>query len=468
MREMFRSSVQTTAAAFAVAIAVSACALKTPPDTATLQKENLPSNLTMPAVWIAEPGGSATDPVNQWVASFNDPELASLVEEALVNNTDLRVSAARVERAAGEARLAGAHVWWPSIGTRTELAANSEGRIEEGVATGIVAGISWELDLWGRVRAGRAAANHQFASAHADYVFARQSIVAATARGWFLATENALQVRLAEQAVGIFSDVLGLVEQRRTQGFANDHDVAMARARVSLVREAERRRRSSFEQAGRSVESVVGRYPAAEIAGAKELPGLPPPVPTGLPSALLERRPDVIAAERRVSAAFFNREEAKAARLPRIALTGAIGSASADVAGEEDVDNPIWAFGMRMLAPIFLGGALNARVAIRTAEQHEAAANYARVGTRAFAEVENALAIEKYLLDQERYLASAEGDAAETIRLARIRFDVGQTSLSELLLEQVQLVETRAQLARVRGQLLINRVDLHLALGGDF
>jgi outer membrane protein, multidrug efflux system len=449
------------------ALTVHACALKDPPDTVTLQKEALPANLAVPAAWIADPTGSGTEPVAPWVTTFGDPQLPPLVAEAIANNIDLRLSAARVERAAAEARLAGAQAW-PLLAGRVELADNSKGRLEEGVATGAVVGASWELDLWGRVRAGRAAARAQFASAEADLAFSQQSIAAATARGWFLATEAALQARLAEEAVRLFTDVLGLVEQRRNQGFANDHDVALARLQVSLIREAERRRQAGYEQAERSVETVLGRYPAAEIAGAQELPGLPPPIPTGLPSALLERRPDIIAAERRVSAAFFNREEAKAARLPRIALTGAIGTGSADIAGEEDVDNPIWAFGIRLLSPIFLGGALNARVAIRTAEQNEASANYARVGTRAFAEVENALAQEKYLRDQERFLAAAEGDAAETVRLARIRFDVGQTTLADLLLQQAQLVETRAQLARIRGQLLVNRVDLHVALGGGF
>ena len=444
-----------------------ACALKSPPDTATLQKEEMPDNLGMPAAWIADASGAGAEPLVEWVATFGDDKLPPLVTEALVHNTDLRVSAARVERAAAQARLAGAQLW-PQLGTRLELAGNSKGRIEEGVATGAAMGVSWELDLWGRVRAGRAAAREEFASAEADLIFARQSITAATARGWFLTTEAALQVRLAEEAVRLFGNVLTLVEQRRTQGFANDHDVALARARVSLAQELERRRQASYEQAERSVEMVLGRYPAAEIAGAPDLPGLPPPVPTGLPSGLLERRPDVIAAERRVGAAFYNREEAKAARLPRIALTGGIGTASADVSGEEDVDNPIWSFGLRLLAPIFTGGALNARVAIRTAEQKEAAANYARVGTRAFAEVENALAQERYLRDQDRFLALAETDAAESVRLAGIRFDVGQITLPELLLEQAQLVEVRTLLARVRGQLLTNRVDLHLALGGSF
>ena len=405
--------------------------------------------------------------MTQWVTTFGDSQLPPLVQEALANNLDLRVSAARVERAAAEARRVGAG-HWPAAGLRAELAGNSEGRLEEGVATGMALGLSWELDLWGRVRAGRAAASAQFASAEADLVSARQSIAAATARGWFLATESALQVRLAEEAIRLFSDALRLVEQRRAQGFANDHDVALARARVSLSQEAERRLQASYEQAERSVESILGRYPSAEIAGAKDLPGLPPPVPTGLPSALLERRPDVIAAERRVNAAFHNvrKPRRRGCRASRSPAPSAVPQPTCPAT--EDVDNPIWAFGMQLLLPIFTGGALAARVDIRTAEQKEAVANYARIGTRAFAEVENALAQEKYLRGQEQFLAAAERDAAESVRLSRIRYDVGPIALIELLLEQAQLVDVRARLAHVRGQLLTNRVNLHLALGGAF
>src|SRR6202008_1153250 len=139
---------------------------------------------------------------------------------------------------------------------------------------------------------------------------------------------------------------------------------------------------------------VLGRYPAAEIAVAEQLATMPPPVPAGLPSELLERRPDVVAAERRVAAAFNRVGEAGAAQLPRISLTAGGSSIKSDVFVLAARNNPVWSYGENLVAPIFQAGALKAQVEIRSAEQKQAVADYARAGQRAFGEVEGALSAE--------------------------------------------------------------------------
>ena len=149
--------------------------------------------------------------------------------------------------------------------------------------------------------------------------------------------------------------------------------------------------------AARARAACSAAIPAAEIAVAKRLAPMPPPLPVGMPSELLERRPDVIAAERRVAAAFNRVGEARAARLPRISLTAGGSSISSDVFVLQDRTNPAWGFGANLFAPLYQGGALRAQVEIRTAEQKQAVADYARTAQRAFGEVENALAAENAL-----------------------------------------------------------------------
>ena len=148
------------------------------------------------------------------------------------------------------------------------------------------------------------------------------------------------------------------------------------------------------EQAIRALEIMLGRYPSAAATTAPQLPGFPGEVPTGLPSSLLERRPDVIAAERRIAAAFNRIGEAKAARLPVISLTTGLSAISSELFVLKDHDNPVWNVGAGLLAPLFRGGALKTQVEIRTAEQKQAIAEYAVVGLRAFGEVEGALSAE--------------------------------------------------------------------------
>ena len=173
------------------------------------------------------------------------------------------------------------------------------------------------------------------------------------------------------------------------------------------------------EQSLRALDTLIGRYPDANVEIAQELAQLPGPVPAGLPSELLERRPDVVAADRRVAAAFYRREEAQAARLPTISLTGTVNSVSSELFVLQDRDNPVWSAGASLLAPLFTGRALKSQVEIRTAEQRQAIADYGRVGARAFGEVENALAAEIAAGRRAEVLARAAAANQEALEIAQ-------------------------------------------------
>ena len=355
------------------------CALKKPPDAAAIKEQALPT-LKTPEQWTA-PGAGAGAVSDDWLATFKDDQLAALVTEALAHNADLRVGAARVEQAQLHAKLAGAKLY-PSadlIGHGGTKMGDSSG------LQGVIISATWELDLWGRVRYGRAASASQAASAAADFVYARESIAALVAKSWFLATEAGLQVEAARETIRASDELVRLADDRARVGVGNQADVFVARAGVGGYRDALRQLELARTEAIRALELLLGRYPAAAAAPAPQLPGFPGEVPAGLPSELLERRPDVIAAERRVAVAFNRVQEAKAARLPAIALTGGVSSISSDLFELKDHSNPMWSLGANLLAPLFRGGALKTQVEIRTAEQKQAIAEYAAVGLRAFA-----------------------------------------------------------------------------------
>jgi outer membrane protein TolC len=191
-------------------------------------------------------------------------------------------------------------------------------------------------------------------------------------------------------------------------------------------------------------------------------------VPAGLPSDLLERRPDVIAAERRVAAAFFRVHEAKAARLPVIGLTTGVSSISSDLFVLTERDNPVWNFGANLLMPIFRGGALKTQVEIRTAEQKQALAAYAGVGLRAFGEVENALTAEIAAREREQLLTQAMADNQRAFEIVQTQFKVGSTDLRFVAQRQLALDANRSSLIRMQAEQRVQRVNLHLALGGSF
>ena len=191
-------------------------------------------------------------------------------------------------------------------------------------------------------------------------------------------------------------------------------------------------------------------------------------MPVGLPSDLLERRPDVVAAERRVAAAFHRIQEAKAARLPKIGLTTGVSSISSDLFVLQDRDNPMWSAGANLLMPLFQGGALKTQVEIRTVEQRQALAAYASVGLRAFGEVENALTAEIVAREREQILAQTMADNQRAFEIVRTQFDVGKTDLRFVSQRQLSLNATRSSVIRMQAEQRVQRVNLHLALGGGF
>jgi len=446
-----------------IALAMAGCALQSPPAPKDIQAQSM-QNARTPEQW-ASPGGAGGAVADAWLASYNDPQLDALVREALAYNADLRVAAGRVEQAAAYAKLAGATLY-PAV----DLLAHGGGKMggDSSGVSGFGLFANWELDIWGRVRSQAAAGSAQYESVQADAEYARQSIAAMVAKSWFLATEARMQRAAADEIVRASEQYLGLARDRLRIGSGDEYDVVMAQASLDTYRDAVRQLALAQQQAVRAIETLAGRYPAAALEVPAALAAKPPAVPVGLPSELLERRPDVIAAERRVAAAFNKVAEANAARLPKIALTASLSSISSDVFVLKDQDYPVLSLGANLAAPIFHGWALQANVEIRTAEQKIAIADYGRVASRAFSEVESALSAAFAADERERILGSAVASNARAVELAQTRLRVGSGDQRAVLQQSVALYAARTSLVKVQAERLVQRVNLNLALGGGY
>ena len=277
-----------------------------------------------------------------------------------------------------------------------------------------------------------------------------------------------MQAEVARGTLRDSDELVRLAETRSRVGVGNDEDVFVARAASGTSRDSLRDIELAREQAIRALEILLGRYPGAAAVVTPQLPSQPDAVPAGLPSELLERRPDVIAAERRVAAAFNRIHEARAARLPAITLTTGVSSISSDLFVLTDHSNPVWNLGGNLLAPIYRGGALKTQVEIRTVEQKQAIASYAAIGLRAFGEVENALAAEIAARERERILAQTLADNQRAFDIVQTQFKVGSTDLRFVTQRQLALNSTQSAVIRMRAEQRIQRVNLHLALGGAF
>jgi len=402
-----------------------------------------------------------------WIASFNDPVLTALVEEAQANNKNLAATAASVEQARALARQAGASLT-PEIGLN--LGGARSGQLDGSASSNFTAGlqVAWEADLWGRISSGVAQAAASTQAVEADFRFAQYSLAANTATAYFTAIEANLQTKIANDTLAVLENTQRILDLQHEEGMASAQDLALSRSDLAAARERVVTLEGAHRNSLRALELLLGRYPGADIGVRATLPAVPAPPPTGVPSDLLERRPDLIAAERRVAAAFNAVNQAKAARLPSLSLTGNLGGTSGELSSLLDAGNVAWSAGTSLLAPLFDGGRRRENVAIANAEQEAALAQFANSALQAFSDVETGLDQGVVLSRRNGALREAADQASEAYRLAEIRYKEGETSLLDLLSIQQRVISTRSSLSSVQRLLLEQRVNLNLTLGGSW
>jgi NodT family efflux transporter outer membrane factor (OMF) lipoprotein len=446
---------------------LSGCAELTAPDAQTAYEAAMPAAL--PANWSSTADNALFRP--EWLGFDAGGELRALLDEAFEHNPDLRVAATRVEQARLQTELAGAALL-PSVNAVGKWS-NSLISADALNLSGIGAAAAWEVDLWGATRAGVNASEARYRSIEADYVYARASLGAATARAWLLNLHAVRQVELLtaiEQASLRQRDIaLARAELGKTGGTER----AQAQAAADAVHEQRLAAEQARQAAQRALELVLGRYPAAKIEltgnAATLLATSPPPVPAGVPLDVLERRPDLIASRKAFEAAFFGAQQAKAARLPNLTLTA--GAAYLDTSAaifRGMLDRAVFPLGARLSWPVFDGGRRQTQFEISTLQQSEAAASYAGAIQRALGEVENALAAERQLAQRATVLASQKEQTGRTAGLAQIQQELGQVDAYAVLDKQIATYRTQIALLQAETARLSARVDLHLALGGTF
>jgi multidrug efflux system outer membrane protein len=447
-------------AALSLLIAGCATQLQEAPERDAVLEDALPDTTEVRAEWAA-PADDSGQVDDGWLATFNDDQLDALVAEALdKQNPNMRVLSAQVDRAEAASRLA-ASALKPTVGLGAGLSGTGGSDSgTRGAATGGF-GVSWEPDVWGKVQAGVNAADENLRATAEDFEFARQSLAASVAKAWYLATELSLQVALTDEIIGILEETVNLVETKQQVGQVAMQDVFLVRADLATASDARETAMGGQQQARRALEILLGRYPAGEIETATELVPVPPPVPVGLPSDLVERRPDLIAADRRVAAAFFLTEEARLAELPSFSLNATLGASSS-------LGEAIGNLSAGLVAPLYTGGALEAQLDIATADQEAAIGAYGSAVLNAFEEVEGALTNEDLLGRRETFLASSVYNNLEAYDLAKVQYNVGQTDLLSVLQMQSRWAGARVGLINIKNQRLAERINLHLTLGGSF
>ena len=448
-----------------IVLVVGGCASIMSPETAgEAARDSLPD---APTQWA-----SAAERVGQveagWLAQLNDDVLTALVLEAQENNRDLRAAAANVEASwalAGQARSELS----PDVNLQLD-GSESDNLDGDRGATSYSASLqaSWELDVWGRIRAGSQAAVLGAQSAEADYVFSQYSLAASVARAYFLAIEAGQQVDVAQKTFDALSETDRIVGVQLEFGTATAEDKALARSDLASARATLSEAKGSQRSALRALEVLLGRYPSADIDPGTALPSVPPLPPAGVPSQVLERRPDVVAAERSVAAAFNSLDEAKAARMPTVSLTGSLGGSSSDLSNLLNPTNVAWQAASSLVAPLIDGGLREAQVDQANAEQKQAIANYAQTVLDVFEEIETSLDQNVVLKDQAISLEESAIEANKAFKISSLRYEEGEIELLDVLNIQQRVFAADSDYVAVERARLDEWVNLNLSLGGDW
>jgi NodT family efflux transporter outer membrane factor (OMF) lipoprotein len=432
------------------------CALQEPPKASDLAAHSVPS-LDSRRQWTN--GSAQGEPADGWLASFGDAQLNQLVREAIAHNADLAIAAIRVQQAEALATMQGSGLL-PAAGVK--------GRLGESESQILSAGASWELDLWGRIRAQSRAAKSERAATQADYVWAQRVVAATTAKAWFSLITCTQRERALQQIVEVQARLVQLEGHRVATGAAAQTELQEARNTLRVNQDAVIEATQGKVRAAQALELLLGRYPDGEVGAGPTLPALPAAPPAGLPANLVERRPDLIAASHRVAEAFDQRQSAQAARLPSVSINVAITGIRSDVLTLMDSSSPIKGVSASFLAPIFTGGKLKAQADYYTEAQKAAIVAYDNSALQALSEVEAGLQAETSYKARVAQLQERVDECRTLLVEEEARVSIGSTDERGVLKSRQTLLRSEMDLVSTRGEQTNARIDLLLVLGGDW
>ncbi|SDY67538.1 efflux transporter, outer membrane factor (OMF) lipoprotein, NodT family [Nitrosomonas sp. Nm33] len=423
----------------------------------------------IPDQWVEDKAFSQPIPT-KWVETFGDPQLSSLIDSALADNYELKAVAARVDAAIAQARIDGSGRWPQLFFT----ADHQQVQIREaGFGSSrfdvfeVLFGLSWEVDVWGRIRDFQQAAVLEADATAVDYYGAKLSLAARVAQSYFELVEANLQAEVVEQSIKDRTIIVSLVRGRFQRGLERGLDLRLALTDLANAEAQLKETRNRIQIITRRLEILLGRYPAGNEINASVLPQLPVGISAGLPSELLERRPDVVAAFGRLRAADFRTVSSKKLRLPRITLTAAGGTRSSDLTELIDPKAVAWNVFSGLMQPLFTGGRIQGEIFRNQARAEEALNFYKNTALNAFREVEQALAAEEWLRQQEASLKKAVEQTESSRKLAVYSYRNNLIGILTLLDSYRSTLNAQSAHLSVIRQLLSNRINLYLALGGN-
>ncbi|MCC6194159.1 MAG: efflux transporter outer membrane subunit [Burkholderiales bacterium] len=433
------------------------------------------------------PPGTATAAQNEllerWWTAFSDPVLNALVEEAFAHNLDLKAALARIEAARAQVLLAQSYLY-PSIdlagnANRSRISANTSPPLQAGTAQtsnnfNLALQVSYELDVWGKYRAGLLASNNELVASQYFRETVRITVAADVANAYFRLRAADAELAVLKDTLRLRTETVRLQRDRFEGGIIGEYDLRTAEAERSAVVADVARAERAIAQLESAIATLTGRSPrqvfTPEVARGNSIEDATqvPLLPSGLPSGLLERRPDIRRVEALLAASDLRIQEARANYFPQLTLTGAYGFESAALSSLFSPGAVIWNLGFGLLQPLLALKAIEAQVELAQARRNDTEVQYAQIVQNAFREVHDALAANRTARDVLAAETDRRNEIAKAYEVAQLRYDAGRTSFLEVIDAQRQLLAAETLRIDAARDAKLSIVDFAKSLGGGW
>ncbi|CAM3521073.1 TolC family protein [Elizabethkingia occulta] len=428
------------------------------------EKNQIISNIKIPDDWIFNRNVMSDSFSYEWINDLKSPQLEALINEGMLYNADIIIAKERLNQVELAMEIAGTDLY-PSINA---VANTSNNLISGSQIRSLALKANWELDIWGKRKSSQMASTSDYFSAVHQNILLRQSIAGMIAKAYFLNIAGNIQEDIIESHIQQSQQLEKLYSIQKKVGTANALDLSNISAEIISLKGYLEKVKNANIQSRRTLELLTGKYPEGKLTTQDSFNPVKNKIPESIPLSLLEKRPDILVQHFKIEKAFYEVQQANAARLPSLNINASFGTAGSNVDAINSLfSNPLLKVGGGLASPLFNNGKLKKNVEIKNSQQKQTVEEYSKTVLSALNETESALANLHSVEKQIGYSQNAIDELKNNITLTHKQIKVGTSNSFVLIRKQRDLLKNEMSLINLELQNRIERINLYMALGAE-
>ncbi|WP_106916434.1 TolC family protein [Chryseobacterium aurantiacum] len=428
------------------------------------EKSEIVSHLQIPDDWIFDRKTGSASFSYEWITDLKDQQLEALINEGMQYNADIIIAREKLNQVELAMEIAGSDLY-PSV---SAVANTSNNLVSETQLRRLALKANWEIDLWGKNKSSQMASTSNYFSAKHQNTLLHQSIAGMIAKAYFLNIAGNIQEDKIENYIQKSKDLEKLYILQKKVGTANSLDISNITAEIISLEGYLEKVKNANIQSRRSLELLTGKYPEGKLMTQSFFNPVKNEIPESFPLQLLENRSDIQANHFQIEKAFYEVQQAKAARLPSISISSSLGTAGSNVESLNSLfSNPLLKVGSGLVSPLFNNGKLKKNVEIKDSQQKQIVEEYSKTVLNALNEVESSFANLHSIEKQITYSTKAVNELKNNISLTQKQIKVGANNSFVLIRKQRDLLKNEMNLINLDLQYRIERINLYMALGAE-